>query len=70
VVVERIEADNPAIVCQWARGPGNRATVRVHVDANKVSGERVEGTVTIHVASPAAEKITVPVTCILEGKNP
>jgi hypothetical protein len=63
VVVEKVEADNPALVCNWARGPGNRATLRVTVDRNKAGEGRVEGTVRVQLAAPLGETVTVPVTC-------
>lgn len=69
VAVERVEADHPALVCQWARGPGNRATLRVSVDRTKVTGQRIDATVRVQVASPVRETLSLPVRCVLEGSG-
>jgi hypothetical protein len=38
VVVERVAADDPAIRCTWAKGPGPRATLRIRVDQAGLPG--------------------------------
>src|SRR5205807_1418051 len=32
VLIETVTADDPAITCRWAPGPGNAATLRIRVD--------------------------------------
>jgi hypothetical protein len=66
VVVERVEADDPAVACRWAPGPGAMATVKVEVDRNRVRGETLQATVRIHVSKPAPQEVTVPVLCTLQ----
>ena len=39
VVVERVEADHPAVVCTWAAGPDNCATLRVGIDRAKLPAD-------------------------------
>ena len=36
VVVERVEADDPAVICTWAQGPANCATLKVAIDRSKL----------------------------------
>jgi hypothetical protein len=57
VVIDRAEADDPAVTCRWAPGPTRVAAVRV-----RGSG-RVRTTVRIHVGKPVEETLAVPVTC-------
>jgi hypothetical protein len=66
VVVEKIDADDAALACQWARGPGAMATVRVNIDRKRMQGNLLQTQIRIHVSQPADQTITVPVTCVLE----
>jgi hypothetical protein len=66
VIVEKIETDDPALACQWARGPGAMATVRVNVDRKRMQGNLLQTQIRIHVSQPADQTITVPVACVLE----
>jgi hypothetical protein len=65
VAVERVTADDPAVVCQWAQGPGNGATVKIYVDRSKVTGQALRSTVQVHVSRPVQETVTIPVSCTL-----
>ena len=62
VKVERVEADNPALRCRWAAGPGKMATLRVSVDHTRVK-DTLTGTVRVHVSKPAAMVLKIPVIC-------
>lgn len=61
VVVEKAEADHPAVSCKWAAGPGVMTTLRVTVDLKEVRAAGV-GVVTVRLKGPAAETILVPVS--------
>src|SRR5262249_45588425 len=63
VVVERVAADDPAIRCTWAKGPGPRATLRIRVDQAGLPGAVLRGNVHVHLKGPAPQELTVPVTC-------
>jgi hypothetical protein len=66
VVVDRVEADDPALVCRWAPGPNNRATVKISADRARIHGDILHTAVHVHVRQPAPVTVTVLVTCILE----
>jgi hypothetical protein len=65
VGVERVEADDPAIECQWAPGPGNRATLKVRIDRGRVAGDTLRGTIRVHLSHPEPQTLVLPVTCTL-----
>ena len=62
VKVERVEADNPALKCRWAAGPGKMATLRVSVDHTRVK-DTLTGVVRVHVSKPTTMVLTIPVSC-------
>jgi len=65
VVLSGVKADDPAVVCTWAQGPGPMATVRVRVDRSRVHGQALETTIHVHVSRPVAEELSVPLVCTL-----
>jgi hypothetical protein len=65
VVVERVTADDDALRCQWVQGPGNRATVKVSADRQRMAGRVLKSAIHIHVRQPVRETVTIPVSCIL-----
>jgi hypothetical protein len=67
VIVQDVEADNSALVCQWVKGPNNLATIRISVNREAVSkGGEIHGIVRVRVSKPLSETITIPVTCVPE----
>jgi hypothetical protein len=62
VQIESVTADDPAMTCRWAPGPGNAATLRIQVDRSRIQGDRFQSAV--HVRT-RGERITIPVTCVL-----
>jgi Protein of unknown function (DUF1573) len=66
VVVERVEADDPAVQCRWAPGPGPRATLKVQVERARVPGPVLQTAVRIHLSGPTPQTLTVPVLCTLK----
>jgi hypothetical protein len=62
VVVDRVEADDPAVVCTWAAGPNECATLKVAIDRARLTGDGLRTAIHIHISKPACETITVPVT--------
>jgi hypothetical protein len=65
VHIDRVESDNPAVDCRWAQGPGHQATLKIRVDRKQISGDRLRAAVRVHLSQPAAETITIPITCLL-----
>ncbi|HEY7327499.1 MAG TPA: DUF1573 domain-containing protein [Gemmataceae bacterium] len=65
VRIERVETDHPAIDCKWAKGPGHQATLKIRVDSKQIPGDRLRAAVRVHLTQPAAETITIPVSCLL-----
>jgi hypothetical protein len=65
VRIDRIESDHPAIDCRWAQGPGHQATLKIRVDSNQIPGDRLRAALHVHLNRPAAETITIPVSCLL-----
>jgi hypothetical protein len=65
VRIDGVEADSPAVHCQWAPGPGPRATLKVQVERAGVKGPSWESSVRVFVSKPAAQVVTVPVRCVV-----
>jgi hypothetical protein len=65
VVVDRIEADDPAVSCQWAAGPDALATVKVKIDRRQVHADSLHALVHVHVSQPVGQTLTIPVSCVL-----
>jgi hypothetical protein len=63
VEVESVTVDDPAIRCQWARGPENLATLKVQVNRAGLHGGRLDSAVHVRIRSPAEEILTIPVHC-------
>lgn len=66
VVVEKVIADDPALTCTFAQGPGEMATVKINVDRNKTQGQNVQTAVKVVVSSPGFQTVVVPVRCGVE----
>lgn len=66
VVVDRVEADDPAVACQWAQGPGAMATLKVRVERDKVRGPDLQTTVRVRVCKPEPQELILPVSCRLQ----
>jgi hypothetical protein len=67
VEVESVKADNPAITCRWAKGPGTMVTLRVQIDGDKIQDSIWETTLRIQVVKPTRQIILIPV--ILTGNQ-
>jgi hypothetical protein len=69
VAVERVESDDPSIVCTWAAGPDDCATLKVSIDRTKMPADGLRSAVRVHISKPVAETLTVPVTVQAEGRG-
>jgi hypothetical protein len=65
VVVDRVEADDPAVVCHWAAGPDAMATVKIQVDRHRVATDGLHTLVHVHISKPVEQTLSIPVTCQL-----
>jgi hypothetical protein len=65
VRIERVESDHPAIDCRWAQGPGHQATLKIRVDNQLISGDRLRAAVRVHLTKPTTETLTIPVCCLM-----
>jgi len=61
VEIESINADHPAIKCQWAKGPGVMSTVKVQIDYRQLTAETLQSAVHIHCSKPLPLTMTIPV---------
>ncbi|MCE9530584.1 MAG: DUF1573 domain-containing protein [Planctomycetes bacterium] len=61
VVVERMEADHPAVTTKWVAGPGNMVTLRLGIN---VMGQPEAGlsSVKVHLKEPKPQVIVIPVS--------
>jgi hypothetical protein len=57
VVIEKATADDPAVTCTWAAGPGTYATLRIRVNATR----SLETIVRVQLREPVRETLTIPV---------
>jgi hypothetical protein len=64
VVIEKVTADDAAVICDWSKGPNSVGTVKVTVDCTKVKTLTLDSKA--HVQFANGEKLTLPVRC--EGK--
>jgi hypothetical protein len=60
IVVEKLEADHPALRFKWAIGPGSMATLRLGVEFPDAPTSGL-GSVTIHLKEPKKQVIIIPV---------
>ena len=62
VEVERVVAEDPALVCTWAPGPNNLATVKVGADGGKIAAGGLRSFVHVHVSKPVPQVVTISVS--------
>ncbi len=60
VEVETVMADDPAISCQWAKGPGVMTTVKIKCDQNIQENDR-QSIVRVQVVKPIRQSVLIPV---------
>ncbi len=65
VTIEGVEADDPALVCQWSQGPHPVATVKVRLDPSRLSGGVLQSSIHVRLSQPAEETVAIPVTVTL-----
>jgi hypothetical protein len=68
VVIDKVTADNPGIVCRWAEGPDHMATVKVQVDPERLSTS--SGVVSVHLTQPTDQTVIIPVSVVRLPRPP
>jgi hypothetical protein len=66
IVVEKVMADDPAISCRWASGPGPMATLRIRVERQRLREGHLQSVIHVYLSSPVQETISIPVMCRVE----
>lgn len=66
VVVEKVAADDPAVVCKWAAGPDALATVKLAVDRGKLRGDTLQTNVHVYLSQPRPDVLTIPLRLALQ----
>jgi hypothetical protein len=61
VVVESVTVDVPGIVCSWAAGPDNQATLKLQPDRARLGDDPVRASVRVQLSQPVREVLTIPV---------
>jgi hypothetical protein len=62
VVIDHVETSHSFLHCTWAQGPGERATVRVVFDREKLpAGQSFDASVYVHIREPMPQVVTIPV---------
>jgi hypothetical protein len=63
VLIDRVEADDPALSCQWSQGPHTTGTVRITADRNRLPPEGLTSRVRVFFRTDGADCLIIPVTC-------
>jgi len=66
VMIDKVTTVDDAILCQWARGPNNLATLRISVDRSLIHGDSWRGSLQVHINQPVQETLTIPVSATLQ----
>jgi hypothetical protein len=61
VEIERVEADDSCLSCQWSQGSNTPGAVRVRIDAKRLPEAGLRSALHIHVSKPVETTLTVPV---------
>ena len=61
--IAKVEPSDPALVCTWAAGPGNDATLKVQLQAGRLP-EAAASHISIHFAGLVGEPMIVPVAIV------
>ena len=62
VRIKKIEPSDAGLICTWAPGPGNDATVRVRTQVSAETAAATHHVIAIHLESSAADIVSIPVT--------
>jgi len=63
VRIAKMEPSDPALVCTWAAGPGNDATVKIQLQSGRLP-EAAASHISIHFAGLVGEPMIIPVAIV------
>jgi hypothetical protein len=66
VGVNHVETDDPAVVCTWAAGPENLATLKISINRDRLPANGLRSAVHVHLDKPVSEVLTIPVVSLTE----
>jgi hypothetical protein len=61
VLIDNVEADSPALICQWSKGENRAVTVKVRVDSKVNQESKFSSAIHVHVSKPISTILTIPV---------
>lgn len=61
IEIEKVQANDPALSCRWAAGPGSWATLRIQVDKGQRLRKDQTPAVEVHLRRPEKTSILIPV---------
>jgi hypothetical protein len=61
IVIDRVDADDPALSCTWSEGPNMPGAVRVRIDPKNLGASGLQSAIHIHISKPVETTLTVPV---------
>ena len=68
VSIESVKSDHSRVVCTWAAGPDNQATVKLVLAARQPGDDSTKATVRVQLSSPVREVLTIPAEWDLSKK--
>ena len=67
--IESVKSDHSRVVCTWAAGPDNQATVKLVLAARQPGDDSTKATVRVQLSSPVREVLTIPAEWDLSKRN-
>jgi hypothetical protein len=66
VRIKNAAGDDPAILCRWAPGPENLATLKIQIDSKLFHEGELHSAVHVEIGKPVSQTLTIPVHAILK----
>jgi Protein of unknown function (DUF1573) len=63
IQIDAVTADDPAVQCRWADGPGQLGTAKIRADRSGIHGE-LQTVVHVHLSQPISAWLLIPVRCV------
>jgi hypothetical protein len=61
IVIDHVDADSAALVCQWSKGEGKAVTIRVRFDPKQGEKGKLDSAIHVHISKPIPTILTIPV---------
>jgi hypothetical protein len=69
VQIAKVAADDAAVSCTWAAGPGNMTTIKVRLDAKALRPEGLRSVIHVEINQPMQQSLTIPLECRLDKEK-